>query len=448
MTDHKGAAALDLSLLARWIEPLSRDGFADLFFEWKRELRVSWKDGEVREPILLSENGVSARGQRGDRIVLAASPRADEAGAREVVRRLAGHVSSSAYPKTSEKEPAEVAEEFPDSAAWVRKLGSMFTRAFGSQGHRVDVRRLRSSRLVVGTSGEPRQFTRARISVHGRLLTDTRGGPRWRAFDFHLPEADDGAFEELRQRLRGLSSPGGGAVAPPEGTSDVLFENGCAAFFFHEVLSHPLEADAPASRLANLLKARVCPREIEVGDEPSRLDLFGGYPVDDEGVPARRTHHVHGGHLANLLRDRARSDALHPSTGNGRRASPFDHAAPRASNIVVGSGGASEGEMLHRLSTGIRIEELAGGSVDPASGEFRLKFAAAQTIQRGRPGQSLGAGILEGDILDALGQIDSLLGVRVKPCRQLAWCAQEGKVLPVGGEAPAMIVRKLRVRPQ
>jgi predicted Zn-dependent protease len=446
--DHKGAAALDLSLLARWIEPLSRDGFADLFFEWKRELRVSWKDGEVHGPILLAENGVSARGRRGDRLVIAASPRADEAGAREVVRRLAGHLSSSAFPKSSEREPDEVADEFPDSGAWVRKLGSMFARAFGSQGHRVEVRRLRSARLIVGAPGGPHQFSRARISVHGRLLADTRGGPRWRVFDFHLPEADDGAFEELRQRLRGLSSPGGGTVPPAEGTSDILFENGSAAFFFHEVLSHPLEADAPVSRLANLLKARVCPREIEVGDEPSRLDLFGGYPVDDEGVPARRTHLINAGHLAALLRDRVRSDALHPSTGNGRRASPFDHGAPRGSNVVVGSGGASEGEMLHRLSTGIRVEELVGGSVDPASGEFRLKFAAAQTIQRGRPGQSLGPGILEGDILDALGQIDPLLGVRVKPCRQLAWCAQEGKVLPVGGEAPAMIVRKLHVRPQ
>ena len=448
MTERKGPSALDLSLLARWIEPLSRDGFADLFFEWKRELRVTWNDGKLHGPTLLSENAVSARGRRGDRIVLAASPRADEAGAREVVRRLAGHLSSSAFPKSSEREPEEPTDEFPDSSAWVRKLGSMFTRALAPGRHRIDVRRLRSTRLIVGGAGGPHQFARTRISVNGKVLADTRGGPKWRGFNFHLAEADDGAFEELRQRLRSLSSPGGAAVAPVDGASDILFDNGSAAFFFHEVLSHPLEADAPASRLANLLKARVSPREIEVCDEPSRLDLFGGYPVDDEGVPARRTHLVNAGHLASLLRDRVRSDGLHPSTGNGRRESAFDHGAPRGSNIVVGSGGASEGEMLHRLSNGIRIEELVGGSVDPASGEFRLRFAAAQSIQRGRPGHTLGPGTVHGDILDALGQIDPLLGVRVKPCRQLAWCAREGRVLPVGGEAPAMIVRRLHVRPR
>ena len=448
MAEPKDPSALDFAQLARWIEPLSRDGFADLFFEWKKELRVSWIDGKLTAPILVAESGVSARGRRGDRLVLAASSRADEAGAREVVRRLAGHLSSSAFPKSAEREPEDPSEEFPDSAAWVRKLGSLFSRAFASEGHRVEVRRLRSSRAIVGSPGGPHQFSRGRVSVNGKVLADTRGGPKWRGFNFHLPEADDGAFGELGQRLRNLSSPGGAAVAPAEGASDVLFDNGSAAFFFHEVLSHPLEADAPASRLTNLLKARVCPREIEVSDEPARLDLFGGYPVDDEGVPARRTHLVNAGHLVSLLRDRVRSDALHPSTGNGRRAGPFDHGAPRGSNIVLGSGGASEGEMLHRLANGIRIEELVGGSVDPASGEFRLRFSSAQSIQRGRPGPSLGPGIVHGDILDALGQIDPLLGVRVKPCRQLAWCAREGKVLPVGGEAPAMIVRKLRVGPQ
>jgi predicted Zn-dependent protease len=445
--DQMGTVALDLPLLARWIEPLARDGFADLFFEWKRELRVTWKNGEARAPVVLSENGVSARGRRGDRLVLCASARADETGAREAVRRLAGQLASSAFPKSSEGDSAEPAGEFPDSSAWVRKLGSILARAFPSQEHRVEVRRLLSTRLLVGAPSGVHQFARARISLHGRVLTDTRGGPRWRDFDFHLPESDNGAFEELRQRLRGVSWPGAGAVPPAQKSTDVLFENGSAAFFFHEVLSHPLEADNPASRLANLQKARVAPREVEVLDEPSRLDLFGGYPVDDEGIPARRTHLINAGHLSALIRDRVRSDALHPSTGNGRRASAFDHAAPRGSNLVVGTGGASDGEMLHRLGNGIRIEEFDGGSVDPASGEFRLRFSAAQAIQRGRPGPNLGPGFVEGDVLDALGQIDSLLGVRAKPCRQLAWCAREGKVLPVGGEAPAMIVRKLHVRP-
>jgi predicted Zn-dependent protease len=439
---------LDLPLLSRWIEPLAREGLADLFFEWRSELHLSLSDGTIGRSAFTLESAVSARARRGDRIVLTASPRADETGAREAVRRLAGMVSSSQFPKNVEGDTVAVHAETDDPARWTKKVSGLITRAFENRSHKVEVRRRQSTRLVVPAARPAHQHERRRLSLHGDFLADTRGGPRWRAFNFHLPESDDGAFEELRARLRALAGGGPGPLAPTAGLADVMLDNGSAAFFFHEVLSHPMEADAPASRLSNLVKARLCPREIEVADEPSRLDLFGGYPVDDEGIPARRTALLSAGHLAGPLRDRLRADPLHPSTGNGRRPSPFDHAAPRGSNLVVGPGGASEEEMLHRLATGIRIEEFEGGTVDPASGRFRLRFPAAQAVHRGRLGQTLGPGHLEGEIVEALAAVDSLLGSRVKPCRHLAWCARDGKVLPVGGEAPSMIVRRLQVSPR
>ena len=449
MNPRPAPPTLDLPLLARWIEPLARDGFADLFFEWKSELHLSLRDGAIGASALTIESAVSARARRGSRVVLTASPRADEAGARDAVRRLAAMVSSSHFPKSADAPPsAEAGRDVEDPARWTKKISSLVGRAFENRPHRVEIRRRHSTRLVVPAGRPASRHDRPRLSLHGELLADTRGGPRWRTFNFHLPEADDGAFEELRVRLRGLAAGGPGQVPPTPGTADAILENGSAAFFFHEVLSHPMEADAPASRLANLVKARLCPREIEVADEPARLDLFGGYPVDDEGVPARRTPLLSAGHLAGPLRDRLRSDALHPPTGNGRRPSPFDHAAPRGSNLVVGPGGASEEEMLHRLGNGVRIEEFDGGSVDLASGRFRLRFPAAQTVQRGRIAQTLGPGHLEGEILEALAAVDPLLGAKAKPCRQLAWCAREGKILPVGGEAPAMIVRRMQVSPR
>jgi predicted Zn-dependent protease len=439
---------LDLPLLSRWIEPLAREGLADLFFEWRSELHLSLSDGAIGGSAFTLESAVSARARRGDRIVLTASPRADETGAREAVRRLAGMVSSSQFPKNVEADSGAVHAETDDPSRWTKKVSGLITRAFESRPHRVEIRRRQATRLVVPAARPAHQHERRRLSLHGDFLADTRGGPRWRAFNFHLPESDDGAFEELRARLRSLAGGGAGPLAPTAGLADVMLDNGSAAFFFHEVLSHPMEADAPASRLSNLVKARLCPREIEVADEPARLDLFGGYPVDDEGIPARRTPLLSAGHLAGPLRDRLRADPLHPSTGNGRRPSPFEHAAPRGSNLVVGPGGASEEEMLHRLATGIRIEEFEGGSVDPASGRFRLRFPAAQAVHRGRLGQTLGPGHLEGEIVEALAAVDSLLGSRAKPCRQLAWCAREGKVLPVGGEAPSVIVRRLQVSPR
>jgi predicted Zn-dependent protease len=439
-------SVLDIPRLVRWIEPFGREGLADLFFEWKSELLLTFENGELQSAFSASESGAAARARKDDRILLSAVPRADEAGAREAIRRLAGHLGSEIYPKDAEAEEEEIPSDSRGGDRFARKVASLLAHALPEHSHRLEARRLRARRLVVPAELPSFDFERVRLSVQGKIQADTPAGPRWRAFSFHFPESDDGSLDELRQRLRTVISPGLSPVAPTGGTVDVLLDFGSAAFFFHETLSHPLEADVPVSRLGGLSKARLAHREIDVADEPSRLDLFGGYPADDEGVPAKRTPLLNAGHLAGSLRDRQRSDRLHPPTGNGRRPGVFDHAAPRGSNIVVAPGGASDEEMLHRLGNGLRIEEFEGATVDVASGKFRLRFSAAQAVHRGRVTGGVGPGIIEGEILEAMDQIDSLLGSRARPCRQLAWCAREGKAVPIGGEAPALIVRGLQVK--
>jgi predicted Zn-dependent protease len=448
MPPASAADALDLALLSRWIDPLGADGLADLFFEWRSEVAFDLRDGAVAVPEVVIESGVAARARRGGRVVLACSPRADEEGAREAIRRAAAMLPSSRHPKAAEALPPAEAEAAPEAEVFARKTAGLFARALDGRPHRARVERRLSSRLIVAAGRPPHRYERARLSFQGTVLADTRGGPRWRGFRFHVAEAEREPTDELRARLREAAEPGDRPVDPPSGLSDVLLSRGCATFFFHEALSHPLEADAALSRLFGLARARVAPREIHVADEPGRLDLFGGYPVDDEGVPAHRTPLLDAGHLAGLLRDRLHADSLHPPTGNGRRAGVWDAPAPRGANVVVAAGGASEEEMLHRLSDGILISAFEGGTVDPASGRFRLTFPSAHAVHRGRLAHVLGPGVLEGDIVEALGAVDPLLGSKVSPSRELAWCAREGKTVPVGGEAPSVIVRRLHARPR
>ena len=40
-----------------------------------------------------------------------------------------------------------------------------------------------------------------------------------------------------------------------------------------------------------------------------------------------------------------------------------------------------------------------------------------------------------------------ILGREAKPCRSLGWCARDGHVVPVQGEAPDVLIRGLSVRP-
>lgn len=439
---------LDTDLLSRWITPHARDGFADLFFEWKRETSLKIENGEIRSATSVWESGVAARAHRGNRVVLTVNSRADEAGARDAVRRLANLLPSSQYPKSTAETAHLTAAEEPEIARWSRKLAGTLTRMFAGRTFHVHVRRCDLSRLIVAAGHPPLRYHRILLSLEGRLLADTRGGPRWRDFHFHIPAADDGALEEIRRRLRPLTEPGPAPLTPVAGSADILFDGGTAAILFHEIVSHPLEADAPSSSLSGLTRAKVAPRELEVADIPSRLDLFGGYPADDEAVPGRRTALIAGGHLGGPLRDQVHSDPLHPPTGNGRRAGPFAHACPRGSNIVIGAGGASDEEMERRLFNGIRVVELLGGAVDPAAGVFQVRFSSARSVVRGRAAQTLSGGVIEGKILEALAAVDPLLGGQAIACRQLGWCCRDGKILPVGGEAPGLIVRRLHVRSQ
>ena len=445
MSEFTHLPALDVALLSRWIEPLARSAPADLFFEWRSECHLRVEDGQVDSARLSFESGVAARARRDGRSVLASSPRADEAGAREAVRRLADRLPSDSIPRTAEPESADGPRPV-DSSRWSRRLLGVLSRGAAGRAHRFEVRRRSFVRAILRPGQPLGSFERTLLSITGEIESSARGRESRQTVTIHVPEADREDYSEVFERLRALSS-GGRTVPPPAASLPVLLDSGSAAFFFHEVLSHPLEADSPASKLFGLSRAHVAPRAIEVTDEPSRLDLFGGYPFDDEGTMSRRTPLLSAGHLAGSLRDRRHSDSLHPSTGNGRRAGFADHAAPRGANLVVAGGSASDEEMMHRTGNGIRIERFDGGSVDPASGLFRLRFPEAQSLSRGRPAQLLGPGFLEGEILESLAALDESVGNRIAPCRELGWCSRDGKVVPAGGEAPAVLLKQIRISP-
>jgi TldD protein len=119
---------------------------------------------------------------------------------------------------------------------------------------------------------------------------------------------------------------------------------------------------------------------------------------------------------------------------------------PRGSNLVVSPGHATDEEMARRLGSGLWIEELAGGSVELSSGLFRLAFPRARRVRRGRLADEIGPGTLSGEILAALKGVESGLGRDVRPYRPLGWCARRGQVVPVGGAAPTVLVRRLAAR--
>src|ERR1700693_2326503 len=377
---------LDPSTVAHWLEPLAKrpEEIAEVFAERRREATIEWHDGEVREARAMVAEGVSARwrGRGGER--LAFLSRGDEEGAREAVRALQKDTGLSPLPPTPSR-----ARPAPPTPADVASL---------------DVERWTRRLTALFARHAPRHHFRCTLRDFARPVIPARGGA---------------------------------------GTAAVLGA-GCAAILFHEILSHPLEAGAE-SPLNGLEQARLAVAELDVRDDATRLDLFGGVGGNDEDTKPRPVKLLDAGRLSGRLTDRAHGPG--PSNGHARRAGPEDAPLPRGSNILVAPGHSASEEMTRRLASGLWIDQIDGGSVELASGRFRLRFPRARRVRRSRMADECGPGVLSGEILTVLGSIDPGIGRDVRAYRTLGWCAHGGHVVPVGGAAPDVLVRRFSVRP-
>ncbi len=435
---------LDLERVAGWIDSLAKKPgeVAEVFLERRRSVTLEWRDGEVAAARAQREEGVSARwwSEGRESFVYVSDP--TEGGVREAVRSLQNALGRPPLPVKPGR-PPEPQEDEPGSDVdrWSRRLPALLSRI--APRHHLRWSWTESARQIVPSHAPPASSTRRLVSIEGTLTAASRRGDEVRTFSFHAPDAE-ATGEELRSALHRAVQPRDAPAPCGDGETAVVLAGGCAAVFFHETLSHPLEA-GQESPLSGLEQARVAVPELDVRDDATRLDLFGGYERDDEGIRPRPVKLLDGGHLAGRLTDRERG-ARSPSNGHARRAGPADTPLPRGANVVVAPGHATADEMARRLSSGLWIEDLDGGSIELASGRFRLRFPRARKVRRGRLADECGPGILAGEILPALKSIEAVLGREVSVYRPLGFCARAGQVVPVQGAAPDLLVRGFSVR--
>jgi len=436
----------DDAALARELEKIApgADDVADVFSERLTEISIAWRDGAPGEPRVRVETGTAARRRaKGEERLAFVAGSGDEA-ARAALRALRGEAAAD-VPTPSAASAAERAAT--DTALWMRRLPALLSRH--APRHRLRLRLLRTERRVASARRPAAESARRLVSVEGVVVAASRLGDEERPFSFHAPDGGDIA-DALKAALVEAATPRDRPIAAVAGETDVVLAKGCAAVLFHEILAHPLEADAERSPLAATMSAAsagpLAVTDLDVRDDPRRLDLFGGYERDDEGIPPRAVKLLHSGRVGGRITDRA-SGGRTGSTGHGRRAAASEPPQPRTSNVVVAAGSTPSEELVRRLADGLWIDEIQSGSVEPASGAFRLAFHRARRVRRGRFTDEIGPGFLHGEMLSALRRIEPVLGREAHVCRTLGWCARGGLVLPVQGEAPDMLVRRLSVRP-
>jgi len=427
---------------------LRRGESGEAFRERVRTETWTASESGLLSPAWAEESGTAVRIRREGSLLLVARSGAGPEALREAVReagRRAGNapffkahraVSPASHPHVTEPPDEEEGRTAALAAALARALPD--PRGLGVS---LEVSRVVTERTVVTPRALLPCGTRVRVVATGAIR---RAGFE-RPFSFQSARPFGEAAEALAASLRDATRPSSG-LPPAPGPADVVFSPSAASVFWHEVVGHPLEADAGerGSVLSRVKGAAVAPAGLDVFDDPGRGDLPGAYGVDDEGTLARAVPLLQGGVVTGLLADR-RSGAV-DSNGHGRTSSFRRPPRARMSNLVASAGEASLDELLERCGDGVYVRDVAGGSADPESGRFVLHVSSADAVRRGRRGAPLAPFALAGEILSALASVDEAWGKDVLPATGLSVCQKGGDAVPVGGSAAAILVRGLVAR--
>ena len=295
------------------------------------------------------------------------------------VETLALHVSK-AFDGMAHVFVSEVRAEMQlERLTYLNSEGSSFTRLDPSA----------SVRILAGTQAEDGTALEDSVSAYGRSWDE-------------LPDTE--VLIDRARKLSGRLQELRAANYLDRYSGPVLFENQAAAEIVRRVLlSRLLATKAPVvddprfSRSAgrggnpflDKLGARVLPRFLGVVNDPTlerheQTPLLGGYPVDDEGVPARETVLVQRGILKALLATRNPVPGVPASTASRRSAGP----AP-SNLLIVPQQGLEADELRSELLALVAERDLEFGILVRHIGSPQGRIASARRGPRGSGGQGM-----------------------------------------------------------
>ncbi len=454
-------ASFDTGLLSATIaRALGRGGdFAEVFVEDRESLGLRLEDGRIEQTSGGREVGAAVRLLAGERTYYAYSDAVDEAGLTAAADAVAAAVSAGvrgpeivdlgAVRADPGKHPVLTP---PDDVAIARKaalvrIGDEAARAASPEIVQATVGYgdTRQRVLIANSLGDlvfddrtRTRFTTQVVARRGEIIQtghETVGGSA--GFELVDEEIARGVAETAAEKARVMLD----SKPAPVGAMPVVLANGFGGTLFHEACGHGLEADAIAKgasiyegKMGEVVAASI----VSAYDDGSIPNGWGSQAVDDEGVPTQKTMVIEDGRLTGYLYDRLRArEAGAPPTGNGRRQS-FRHVPiPRMTTTYIAPGAATVEEIIAATPKGFYAKSLAGGQVEPASGNFVFGVAEGYLIEDGKVTTPLRGATLVGNGIDILMKIDMIAGdFDVKT----GICGKDGQGVPVGtGQATLRI---------
>jgi TldD protein len=198
----------------------------------------------------------------------------------------------------------------------------------------------------------------------------------------------------------------------PAGKMDVVMQNGWGGVLVHEAVGHPLEGDNIAREtgvfVGKLGQAVADPKFTMVDD--GTLPCFRGTTdYDDEGTPMKRNVLIQDGTLVKYMTDILSAKQIGMErTGNGRRESFRYMPIVRMTNTFIEKGTDKPEDILASTPSGIYVQSLSGGSVNPTDGVFNFTCREAYLIENGKKTVPLKGATLIGNCLDVIKGVDAV----------------------------------------
>ena len=194
------------------------------------------------------------------------------------------------------------------------------------------------------------------------------------------------------------------------GVYDVVIHNAFGGVIFHEACGHALEATSVAKGMSVFCGkmgqkiAADCVTAIDDGTIPNE---WGSANMDDEGNPTKKNVLIENGILKSYMVDMRNGRRMNAApTGSTRRQSYRFSPTSRMTNTYIANGPHTPEEIIANTKFGLFAKTMAGGSVNPATGEFNFSVGEAFMIEDGKLTKRVKGATLIGNGKDTVLNID------------------------------------------
>jgi PmbA protein len=366
---------------------------ADVVLKTDETLSIAFEAGRLKTTAYAQESGVNLRVIAGGRMGFAGTT-ADDVEATVESAFASAKVGEAVKIQLPLPAPLpQVRTHYPRAAAAstsdLAGLGQFVLSRLNREGCQISVSVERSlgSVRVANSAGTDANYDVTTVSLSAEV-TQVRGDDVLIVSDYRAG-ADLPATTDLEVMVQGMLQRMDWAsrtVQPPAGSLPVCFTPSGSA-----VLLAPLKlallGKSVVQGVSPLAEKRGKPMfefGLTLTDNPLLDGRSGSRPVDDEGVPCRKTPLIAHGQVCNFVYDlETAGRAGVTSTGHARR-STFGKPQAAYSNLVVDPGPLEFSELLGQIKDGLLVDELLGvGQGNVIGGAFSHPVALAYRVENG-----------------------------------------------------------------